>query len=398
MPNNSNFNFLHFVKLLTKWRKFLVFNLLLAFIIALILSLVLPKWYKASALVLPPQEEQTGSGLASILNNLPISSLGINVGGGSEMTYMAILKSRSMAVDVINKYNLRKFYKEKTLEETLKDFSSDYDLQMTEENMISISYEYTDSVKAAKIVNFIVMRLGKISNNLMHERAELTKEFLEKRYLKNRRDIDSISTDLKNFQTKYGILDFEEQTKALINSTAQIEAQIYLKEAELVAIKENIGGNSMQYKSSKIALESLKDELDKLKFTPKSDYRSSFSSLYLPFQQIPELGKKYFELYTDLTMQAKLQEFILPQYEQAKLQLLRDKPELQVIDYAIPPDKKSKPKLSFLAGGLILIIFIISVLLILLIEHLRWLKEHENEKYNQILIIKNSWLKFFSKK
>ena len=395
---DNNLNFLNFLEILTNWKKFLIINLILALIIAIILSLILPKWYKASALVLPPKEEQTQGGIASLLNSLPVAALGINANSGNEMTYMAILKSRTLAIDVINRFNLRKFYKEKTLDETLRDFNSDFDIQLTEENMISMSYEYTDSITVATIVNYIVNRLGKISNNLMHQRAELTKEFLEKRYLKNKKDIDSISTELKNFQTKYGILDFEEQTKALINSTSQIEAEIYLKEAELVAIKENIGETSVQYKSSKVVLESLKAELNKLKFNPKETDKSAFSSLYLPFEKIPELGEKYFKLYSDLTIQGKLQEFIIPQYEQAKLQLLKDKPELQVIDYAIPPDKKSKPKLSYLAGGMILVVSIISILIILIIEHFKWLKINDFERYKHFKSIKDSWFNFSSKK
>lgn len=397
MNEIKELNFINFLKILTKWRKFLFFNLLIGLIFAIILFFSLDKWYKASALIYPPTDQQVGSGISSILNSLPISALGINTGGTEQMTYIAILKSRTLALDIINKYNLKEFYEEETIEETLKDFWGDFDIQQTDENMISISYEYTDSIKAAEIVNYIILKLGKMSNSLMLQRAERTKGFLEKRYLKNLKDIDSISTELKDFQEKYGIIEFEEQTKALINSTAEIEAQIYLKEAELDAMRETLGENSVQYKTAKVSIESLKDELNKLKFNPKSGSASAFSSLYIPFEKIPSLGKKYFKLYSDLTIQGKLQEFILPEYEQAKLQLLKDKPSLQVIDYAVPPDKKSKPKGSFIVGGVLIIVFFLSLFIILIIEHLKWLKENDVKKFDDVTLIKNSLLNFFRK-
>jgi len=104
------------------------------------------------------------------------------------------------------------------------------------------------------------------------------------------------------------------------------------------------------------------------------------------------LGKQYAAFYTEYLIQTKLQEYLLPEYEQAKLQLMKDKPTLQVIDYAYVPDKKSKPKKAIVVLGAVFVSTIIAFLFVLFLDRLRWMKEYDKEKYAALLKIKNMWL------
>lgn len=396
--NKEKKTFIDFLLLLTKWRKLLFINLIIVGIVSIFISLNLELKYSASAVVLPPSDQSGGAGLSSLINSLPIGALGLgNMGGGGEMTYVAILKSRSMAVDVINEYNLQDYYEKETLEETLKAFWSDYDVQLTEENMIAVSYEYNDSLKVAELINYIVRRLGIISTDLKLERAQITKEFIETRYFQNLRDIDSLNIALEHFHKKHGIIQFEEQTKALINATAEIESNIFMKKAEVTALKRSFGENHPQYTGAKNQLDILQEQLNDLIKNTNEPIDSPFSSLFLPFEDLPELGKEYAYLYSNYLLQTKLQEFLLPEYEQAKLQLMKDKPTLQVIDYAQAPDRKSGPKRAFIVIGAVGVAFIIMLFFILLAEYVEWTRENLPERHSQIVRLKNSWLKPFSK-
>lgn len=398
MADNKNYNLINILSMVTKWRRVFIINFLLVAIISLAISFLLPKWYKASAIVLPPEEKSLGSGFASLINSLPIGGLGLSGGSGSELTYMAILKSENLRRDVIKKFDLRKFYEKETMYETLLAFDSDYDVQLTEENMIMISYEYKDSIVVADIVNYIVSRLGEISTKLTLERAQNSKNFIEKRYFQNLSDIDSISNELKMFQNKYGVLELEEQTKAIINSTADIEANVLMKNAELDAIEKNYGVESPQYNLSKTNLDMLEKQLTKLKFGVKDNSEKPFNSLFLAVDKLPELAQKYAKIYSNFILQSKLQEFLLPEYEQAKLQLMKKKPTLQVLDNAIPPDKKSKPKKAFVIIGSLLVAFILNFILMIIVEHINWMKSNNPSEYSKFQNIKKAWLKPFSNK
>lgn len=392
----SSRSFVDFIAIITKWKRLLIINLLIVGIVSLIISINLTKWFKSSSLIIPPTEQRS-SGISSLLNNLPISALGIGGSSGNEATYMALLKSRTLIVDVIEKYNLQQFYEKPTLEETILAFWGDYNVQLTEENMISISYEYTDSVMVADIVNHIVKRLGEMSTKLMLAKAEVTKDYIEIRYLKNKREIDSLATTLEQFNSQYGIIEFEEQTKALIASAAQLETQLYLKQAELEALGKTHGFESPQYQNARIPVESLAAKLQQMKKGIPSEMDNPFTSLFLNFEDIPKIGKEYAELYTAYLMQTKLKEYLLPEYEQAKLQLLKDKPGMQVIDYATPPDKKSKPKRAVVVLASVFVALLLSVFYVLFIERLHWLKTNNKEKYYLLQSIFKSWKNPFSK-
>ena len=391
----QNMSFVRFLSILVKYKRSLFLNLFLIALISVIVSIYMPKWYKATAVVVPPAQNNSNGGFSSLLNNLPLSTFGINMGGGTEMTYMAILKSRTLAMDVISKFDLKKFYGKKTYEETLKSYYSDFDAMITEENMISISYEYTDSVKVAEIVNYIVNRLDEISNKLILERARKNFELAEKRYFQNIHDIDSLSILLEQFQNKYGVIEFYEQTKSIISAITDLEAKVLIKKAELDAIKENYGMESPQYKSAKIQLDSFDKQLSGLKTSNKNELKSPFSSLFIPLDKIPTLGKKYTEIYTNLLLQQKLKEFLVPQYEQAKMQLLKKEPTLQILDIATPPDYKSKPKRAFIVVIALFIAFLIHFTIILIVEKLNWLKLNRPDEFAEI---DNIWKNFRSLK
>jgi len=396
--NKKEFRFLDFVLLLTKWRKSIFINILLVGIIALLFSLQLDKWYKATAVVLPPKDNIVGGGLSSLMSQLPLASLGLGGGSGDMFTYMAILKSKSLATDVIQHFDLQKFYEQETMHETYKSFIIDYSVAFTEEDMIAVSFEYKDSVKVAEIVNYIIMKLDIISDKLKTERTQRNFDLIQKRYFQNLHEIDSLQIALEMFQMKHGVIEFYEQTKAIISSIADLDAQILIKTAELDAIKENFGENSPQYKASKIHLNTLQKQIHKLKTANKDKLENPFSTLFIPLEKIPELGKEYTNIYTGLLLQQKLQEYLLPEYEQTKMQLFKNQPTLQVIDYAVPPDYKSKPKRAFIVLGAIALAFIIQLFIILIVERLTYLREYNPEKYNEIVSIKQSFIPHRNKK
>lgn len=396
--NKKEFKFLDFVLLLTKWRKSIFINLMLVGIIALLFSLQLDKWYKATAVILPPKDSGMGGGLSSLMSQLPLASLGIGGSGGDMMTYMAILKSKSLASDVIEHFDLQSFYERETMHETYKSFLGDYSVSFTEEDMITVSYEYKDSVKVAEIVNYIVMKLDNVSNKLKIERTQRNFEIIQKRYFQNLREIDSLQIELEMFQKKHGVVEFFEQTKAIISSITDLDAKVLLRKAELEAVRENFGKDSPQYKATKIQLKTLQNQVTNLKYQNREKLDNPFSSLFIPLDKIPELGKEYTNIYTGLLLQQKLQEYLLPEYEQTKMQLFKNQPTLQVIDYAVPPDYKSRPKRAYVVLGAITLAFIFQLFIILIVERLTYLREYDPEKYSEIISIKRSFIPKRNKK
>lgn len=392
-------NFWDFLKILTRWRKILIINIIIVGLISLVISLFLPKWYKTSAIVTPIQEQKSIGGVASsLINNLPLSSFGLGgIGGGDEMTYMAILKSKSLAIDVINEFDLKDFYEKETMDETLRSFYADYDAQFTEENMIEITYEYTDSVRVAEIVNYIVKILKDRASQFISDQARSAFQLVERRYNKNLADLDSLANKMENFQSKYGIIEFTEQTKALIEASAQIEAEIINKQVELFALGNTIGTDHPYYLNLESQVNDLQNRLNELKFVQKDSLTSPFSTLFLPYNKFPELTKSYTKLYAEFLLQSKLQEFLLPQLEQARLQLSKSASVIRIIDPALKPDYKSKPKRSIIILSSVAVAIILTIIYILIAEKIIYIRKTDAEKFTELQEMRKLWLNPFRK-
>ena len=104
-------------------------------------------------------------------------------------------------------------------------------------------------------------------------------------------------------------------------------------------------------------------------------------SVLINFELAPEIGIEYFRLFREIELQAKILEFLLPQYEQAKISESREKGDLYILDAASVPEKKFKPKRSFLVLGWMFISFVLLYLFILSIEWLKQLSVNDPKRY-----------------
>lgn len=89
---------------------------------------------------------------------------------------------------------------------------------------------------------------------------------------------------------------------------------------------------------------------------------------------VPSLALDYGRLMRELKVQETLYTLLTSQLEQAKLAEARDTPTVQVLDPAIPAEKKSKPSIRnnmTLAGGLALFVGIFLAFFLSYLERVR---------------------------
>jgi uncharacterized protein involved in exopolysaccharide biosynthesis len=92
---------------------------------------------------------------------------------------------------------------------------------------------------------------------------------------------------------------------------------------------------------------------------------SSESSVIIPTGKVPEAGLLYLRRLRDVKYFESVLELLAKQYELAKVDEARDTSIIQVLDPAVPPDRKSKPKrvlIVFLSGLTALVLGIIAAL------------------------------------
>lgn len=381
--NGNDKKFSDYLYILYKWRKFIILNILIVGIILTVISLLIPKTYKANAKVMiPPESSLSLGGLTGLIGGSRSSS-GLSsriLGMGqttSEDVILAILNSRTALENVINEFGLIDYYeiKKNNMDKAIRAFSNDISFDVDEYGMIEISVINKNPEKSAEIANYMINLLDSLNIAFNVEQAKNNRIFIEKRYIKNLSDLKLAEDSLQQFQKKYGMFAIPQQMEVAVKAAAEIESQLMAKEIAAYFMKMQYGENSPVYQGTLAEISLLKNKVDELK---KADKLTDESNVFFPFKKGPEMAIDYLRLYREVEIQSKILEIVLPMYEQAKVDEQKSIPTISVLDKAGIPQLKHSPKRSLFILGIAFPIFIILLLLAFRGEKLYHLKEYDN--------------------
>ncbi len=387
----------YFAVLIT-WRKLLVANFLIFTIATAMFSLVTPKTFSATTTILPPSANSDGFGLASLVGNTSFGGL-LDLGGvaGETNIFLAILKSRTVMQAVADEFDLTEVYETENTEETLKALSERYSVEVDDDGTISVAASaqtgfmaYSEEEKdiarllARDIANGFVKELDRINKRLKTEKAQNNRVFVETRYFQTLGDLAKAEEALKAFQEASEIIALPEQTQAAIQTASELHARIISKEVEADVLRTYVGKSHRNLTRIEAELKELRRKLAEMKSGRDEKNQGNPADLFIPLDKTPQLGLQYVRLYREVALQQKIQEFLLPQYEQAKIQEARDAPTLQILDPAIAPIRRTSPKralMVILSGFLSLVI---SACLILMFEYLSRIRQEGGSEYEAL--------------
>ena len=152
-----------------------------ATLLAIIISLILPKTYTATTVLIPPQQAQaSAAAMLAQLNPLMAGlTSDIRLKNPGDL-YVALLKSRVVADDVIAQFNLREVYGSKTNVDARKALADNTHLTVTKEGLVDISVDDGEPKRAAAIANAYVGALQKLTESLAVTEASQRRLFYER--------------------------------------------------------------------------------------------------------------------------------------------------------------------------------------------------------------------------
>lgn len=320
---------------------------------ALVVSLLLPKIYESTATLLPQLESNTGFGLGALLGSSAAGSaaqsLGISLPGAPATPtdiFTAMLKSRIMADEVIRQFNLQERYEKKTMQETRLALENATRIVVSKEKVIKITVEDKDPQLAADIANFYVSNLDRLNQTLSVSKARENRKFIEQRVAETKDALVKVENALKEFQTQNRTVAIEAQSKAMIEAAATIQAQIMAQEVQLQVMGSYLSPDNPDVARVQSSINELRKQLRFMESGKGGKERLAEDRLRPAITSVPALALEYGRLARDLKVQETLYALLVSQYEQAKLTEARDTPTVQVLDPAVPAEKKSRPKIS----------------------------------------------------
>jgi uncharacterized protein involved in exopolysaccharide biosynthesis len=344
MPETKEFHLLDYVDFLVKRKELL----LLVFVCSLVLSyliilLFVEEQYEATAVIIP-RTEDASSLSGGILRSM--KALPFGLGAKSPRTdldlYNTVINSRSMMEDVINTFHLVDVYELDTssidyMELAIKRLSNDLVTKQTEELAFVLTARATTREMAADMANYIVRRLNERIVELNVTKSRENKEFLAGR-------VDAIATQLRlaedslrAYQERTGLLDAKSQIQGIVAAHTSLESELAAKRIQQRILEKMYDRESPQVQEVGVQISAFEKKLQEMRA------QSDPGSPMLALKSLPRTAVEYLRRYRAVELNALLMEYILPLYEQAKLEEKKEYPLIQIIDHAVPPAKKSWP-------------------------------------------------------
>ena len=387
--NQSGSNFWLLMAALARRKGFIIAFVAIATVISIVVSLLLPKWYRATAMVLPGEGDQvTLSRYALPGETPPIAGLVAlpNIVTPADV-YARILRSRAVTKPIIERFELSSRYKTESLTDTYLALMSHADFRVTEEGLLTVSVEDRQPDTAAAIANAFVDELNRIIGDLVTGRARLRRQFLQERVVQVKAALDSARSALAAFQRKNKTIDFTQQTRLAIEQAILLKTRMDSLDVELELNRRLLGEDHPFLAEIERQRRALADQLQRLE---TGDRDTSYFSV--PLAAMPRLQGEYENLYSRVKATESLYQLLLEQLEQAKVQESAQTPAISVLDRAVPPEIRSRPQRTLIVGVTFILSLMVSVLLALLFDYVERLSVRSDEETQQALFVIESFL------
>jgi len=357
-------------------------------VLAAAVVFLLPSRYTATAKILPPQQNQSLS--ATLAGQLAgLGALGAVAGGNLGLKnpndlYIGMLKSRTVEDSLVQRFDLRKVYRDSKMSDAEKDLEKASDIAATKEGFITIAVEDRDKKRAADMANAYVDELRKVMQRVAVTEAGQRRLFFEEQVEQAKENLAKAEEGLKATQQKTGMIQLDGQAKAIIESVVRLRAQIAAQEVQIQGMKSFATDQNPDLVMANQELAGMKTQLAKM----ERQQGVASGDVAIPTGSVPEAGLEYVRRLRDVKYYESIYELLAKQYEMAKLDEARQGAVVQVIDPAVEPDRKSSPKRGLILAAVMFVALLGASFWALLMESLRRLREVEPEQAERLMVLK----------
>jgi len=321
---------------LAKHKKKLLVLPVIAALISIGVSLALPNIYHATTKLLPPQQSQSGT--AALLSQL--GGLGSVVSGSAGLKspndlYIGMLRSRTIADKLIAKFDLKKVYETESLERARVELDKNTAIAAGKDGLITIEVDDKDPKRVAQLANGYVGELLSLTKILAVTEASQRRMFFQQQLEAAKNNLAKAEMTLKGSLETGGVVSVDTESRAMVETIGRLRAQISAKEIQLGSMEAFVTTSNPDYRRIQEELGSLRTELSKLE-NGRPDLAGNRGS--------KEAGLENIRILRELKYNQMLYELLAKQYEAARLDEAKDPSIVQVLDSAVEPEKKYKPK------------------------------------------------------
>lgn len=346
-----------------------------ALILSTLIAFTIPKQYQSVARLMPPDQPSTGAAMLAAIAGRAVGGLGGfgNLAGSllgdrtSGALFINLLRSRTISDHLIDRFDLQKTYHKRYRIDTVKYLARHTKIEEDKKSgVITLTVTDTDPRRARAIAQAYLDELNSIVTRSNTSSARQEREFIQRRLVSAHTELQDAEKALSQYSSAHTMLDVKEQTHAMVDAAAKLQAELIVGQSELESLEQIYGPANVRVRAAQARIASLHHELIKLSgsnaVVPEDADNNSPEesvSLYPSLRQLPRLAVPYTDLYRRVRIQETVYELLSQQYEMARIQEAKDTPVVSVIDTPLIAEKKSFPPrlltmllLTFFAVGI----------------------------------------------
>jgi len=309
--------------LATRWRV-VVAAPLAAALVALGCSYLVKPTFTARTSFLPPQQPNAAAGTLASLGALA-GLAGPTRNSGDQ--YVAFVQSRTIADRLIERFDLKTAYEEKLAHDARLKLADNTRVSLgRKDGVITLEVDDHDPARAAALASAYLDELKILTANLTLTEAKQRRVFFEDQLKQVRAKLDAAQAALQG--TGLSVAAIKAEPKAAVDSLAKMKAELTAAEVRLQVLRSSLAESAPEVRQQLAAVGQLRGEVSRLGQTETS----------------PSGG--YVGAYREFKYQEALFDLISRQYEVARVDESRDGGQLQILDAAQLPERKSKPRRS----------------------------------------------------
>jgi tyrosine-protein kinase Etk/Wzc len=329
---------------------------------AIIACLIKPS-FTSTAIVLPPQQQPSSAAalmgqLGSLTSLAGSSSLGLK--SPSDM-YVGFLKSRTIADEIINRFKLAQVYKRDKMVDLRKALAAHTDIENGKDGLIHINVTDHDPNRSSEIANAYVEGLYKLNSSLATTEAAQRRVFFDRQLEEEKSALANAEDDLRITEHKTGVIQLGGQTQELLFNMANLKAQLSSAEVQLAGTRAYATEQNPDVMLIQQKIATLHGQIAKL----GNDQQLASGDINLSAGRTPEDSLEYTRKLREVKYHDTLYDLLSKQREAARIDEAKSAPVLQLVDGAVPPDKKSGPPrmlLTLVVGFMGLVLAVLWIL------------------------------------
>jgi capsule polysaccharide export protein KpsE/RkpR len=351
------------LRLLWESRRFLGGIAGAGLLLSTLIAFLIPNRYESYARLMPPDNPpgltQAVLALAGGTAGLGTIASQLLAQRNTSELLAGVLSSRTMADTLIQKFDLRRVYRERRIEDTRKELAAHTGIVVDrKDQIITIAVNDKSPQRAAAMVQTYVEELNRTVAEVSTSSARRERVFLEGRLQAVKQDLEAAEKEFSQFLSKNTALDIKEPGKALVGAPAVLQGQYLAARAELEGLRQHYPDSNVRVRSLQARVAELENQLATVGGKDESaslGKATQDGALYPWIRNLPLLGVTYADLYRRTRIQEMLFDTLTQEYELAKAQEAKAIPTVKVLDPPSIPEKKSyPPRLLFMLLGTVL--------------------------------------------